>query len=97
MIMTVLEARVPANQVSRVEGVFRDAMKDLPPEIVESFLVRDVNDPWLFRLTTVWQSMEALQSMRQASVQPKGVQMFAEVGATPALTIFQVVVHATHE
>jgi hypothetical protein len=94
MVMTVLEARVPADQLSNVDRVFREGMKPLPPEIVESYLVRNRNDPALFRLTTVWRSMEALQAMRDSGVKPKGVQMFEAVGATPVLSIFEVVVHA---
>ncbi|HEY3052879.1 MAG TPA: antibiotic biosynthesis monooxygenase [Thermoanaerobaculia bacterium] len=94
--MTVLEARVPADQLSNVEHEFREGMTPLPPEIVESYLVRDANDPSLFRLTTVWRSMEALRAMRQSGIKPKGVQMFESVGARPVLSIFEVVVHAQH-
>jgi len=94
MVMTVLEARVPAERLGEVEKVFREGMAPLPPEIVESYLVRDTRDAALFRLTTVWRSLEALQAMRQSGVKPKGVQMFEAVGATPTLGVFEVVVHS---
>src|SRR5688572_11044002 len=94
MVMTVLEAHVPAARLSDVEQVFREGMSPLPPEITDSYLVRDTKDPSLFRLTTVWQSMQALQAMRQSGVKPKGVQMFEAVGAIPTLSIFEVVVHS---
>ena len=90
--MTVLEARVPAEQLANVDRVFGEGMRGAPPEIIESYLVRDTKDPSLFRLTTVWQSFEALMAMRQSGVKPKGVQMFEAVGATPALSVFEVVV-----
>ena len=93
MVMTVLEARVPVERLSEVERVFDDGMSPLPSEIVESYLVQDTEDPALFRLTTVWRSMEALQTMRQSGVKPKGVQMFEAVGATPALSVFEIVIH----
>ena len=96
MIMTVLEARVATDHHSDVEKVFREGMQPLPPEIVESYLVRDTNDPSLFRLTTLWRSMEALEAMRQSGVKPKGLQMFEAVGAKPFLHVFEVVVHAHH-
>ena len=96
MIMTVLEARVATNHLSDVERVFREGMQPLPPEIVESYLVRDTNDPSLFRLTTLWRSMEALEAMRKSGVKPKGLQMFEAVGAKPFLSVFEVVVHAHH-
>jgi quinol monooxygenase YgiN len=92
MVMTVLEARVPAERLDDVERVFREGMSILPAEIVAAYLVRDTKDPASFRLNTVWRSMEALQRMRQSGVKPKGVQMFEECGAAPTLSIFEVVV-----
>lgn len=93
MVMTVLEARVPEERRGEVEKVFREGMAPLPEEIVESYLVRDTKDPSLFRLTTVWRSLEALQAMRASGAKPKGVVMFEAVGASPALSVFEVVVH----
>ncbi len=94
MVMTVLEAHVPAARLAEVEKVFREGMASLPPEIVESFLVRDTKDDTLFRLTTIWRSMEDLQAMRASGVKPKGVQMFESVGASPALSIWGIAVHS---
>ena len=89
MVMTVLEARVPAERAADVDRVFREGMSPLPPEIVESYLARDTKDPSLFRLNTVWRSMEALQAMRESGIKPKGIQMFEAVGATPSLAVFE--------
>ena len=94
MVMTVLEARVPADRLAEVEKVFREGMSPLPAEIVESFLVRDTKDSGLFRLTTIWRSLEDLQAMRASGVKPKGVQMFEAVGAAPTLSIWSVAVHS---
>ena len=94
--MTVLEARVPADRLGEIEAVFRQGMTDLPPEIVESYLVKDSRDASLYRLNTVWRSSQALEAMRASGVKPKGVQMFEAVGARPALSIFDVVVHSHH-
>jgi heme-degrading monooxygenase HmoA len=96
MVMTVLEAHVPADRRDDVERVFREGMAVLPDVIVESYLLRDTTDPSRFRLTTVWRSLEALEAMRASGVKPKGVQMFESVGATPTLSVFDVVVHVHH-
>ncbi len=96
MVMTVLEARVPPGRFGDAERVFREGMSSVPPEIIATYLVRDTGDPSLFRLNTVWRSMEDLQKMRQSGVKPKGVQMFEACGATPILSIFEVVVHSSH-
>lgn len=96
MVMTVLEARVAADRLADVERVFREGTSLVPPELVETYLVRDTKDPALFRLTTVWRSMADLQKMRQSGEKPKGVQMFEAVGVTPALSIFEVVLHRSN-
>jgi hypothetical protein len=60
---------------------------------VETFLIRDTNDVTTFRIATVWSSREALETMRNSGVKPKGVQMFEAAGATPTLSVFDVVAH----
>ena len=96
MVITVLEARVPTDRLADVETLFRQGMADLPPEIVESYLAKDIRDASLYRLNTVWRSHQALEAMRTSGLKPKGVQMFEAVGANPTLSIFEVVVHGHH-
>lgn len=96
MVMTVLEARVPAERAASVDAIFARGMRDVPPEIVETFLVRDTQDPQRFRLCTIWRDRAALDAMRASGVKPKGVQLFEEAGATPVLGIFDVAVHRAH-
>jgi hypothetical protein len=96
MVMTVLEAHVPASRLADVARVFEEGTRELPREIVETYLVRDTAEPSLFRLTTVWRTREDLERMRASGVKPKGVQMFEAVGAAPALKILDVVLHRAH-
>ncbi len=96
MVMTVLEARLPPSRLADVLPVFEEGARELPPEIVETYLVRDTADPSLFRLNTVWRTREDLERMRASGIKPKGVQMFEAVGATPSLKIFEVVLHRAH-
>ncbi len=96
MVITVLEARVPEDRIGDVEAVFRQGIVNLPPEIAETYLVKDTSDSTLYRLNTVWRSRQALDAMRASGVKPKGVQMFEAVGANPTLSIFEVVVHGHH-
>ena len=96
MIMTVLDATVPKERLDDVERVFSEGMSPLPPEIVQSFLVRDTNDPTRFRLTTIWRSREDLMRLRQSGERPKGLVMFEAVAATPTLSVFDIVVQRQH-
>jgi hypothetical protein len=93
MVMTVLEARVAPERVAELERLYAEAAAALPPEIVETFLVRSSRDPALFRIVTLWTSREALATMRASGETPKGVQLFQSVGAGPDISVFDVVAH----
>lgn len=93
MVMTVLEAQVAHDRVSDLERAYRGGTSQIPPDIVETFLVRDRGDATVFRIMTVWVSREALEKMRASGAKPKGVQIFEAAGATPKLSVLDVVVH----
>lgn len=95
MVITVLEAQVAHDRVSDLERAYREATSQIPPDIVETFLVRDAADATVFRIMTVWVSREALEKMRVSGAKPKGVQIFEAAGATPKLLVLDVVVHRT--
>ena len=92
MLMTVLEARVAADGARNLEQAYREGSLELPPGIVETFLVRDATDASLFRILTVWADRAALEAMRASGMTPKGVQFFQAAGATPSLSILEVLV-----
>jgi quinol monooxygenase YgiN len=93
MVMTILKARVAPDRVGDLERAYREGTQTLPPGLVETFLIRDSSDETLFRIATVWSSREALDDMRASVEKPKGVQMFEAAGATPSLSILDIVVH----
>jgi len=97
MVITVLEAEVATDKVDALEQAYRDGTLEIPPDIVETFLVRETaqRQP-CFRIVTVWSSREALDKMRASGVTPKGVQMFQAAGAAPTLSVLEVLVHRTH-
>jgi len=96
MVMTVLRARVAPDRVEDLERVYREGVAKLPPDIVETFLVRDSHDPSLFCIITLWVSAEALARMRASTEKPRGIQMFEAAGAKPDIEIFDVVTHRSH-
>lgn len=93
MAITVLEAPVAADRVSDLEHAYQERTAQIPPDIIETFLVRDTRDTSVFRIITVWAIREALEKMRASGVKPTGVQIFEAAGATPALSVFDVIVH----
>lgn len=94
MVITILEAHVEANRWSDFENDFRERTKELPPQMVRTFLLQDVSDKTLWRIISVWKSREALEEMRNSGEIPTGVIMFRSAGADPKLSIFNVPVVA---
>ncbi|MBB6174888.1 hypothetical protein HNR23_004948 [Nocardiopsis mwathae] len=92
MVITVLEALVAADRVGDLERAYREGTARLPPGIAETFLVRDTSDTSVFRIMTVWAGRETLDEMRASGVTPKGVRIFEAAGASPALSVHDVVV-----
>lgn len=91
MILTVLEARVPAGAEHALQNAFQAAgQRGLPDGLVSTVLVRDVRDGARWRIQTSWSSREALDAMRSQGT-PAGVLMFRAAGAEPELSIFEVV------
>ena len=91
MVMTVLEAKIPQERIADLNAEFRRQTSDIPPQMVETFLVQGVSDPTLWRAISVWRSREALDEMRRSTTTPAGVLIFRAAGAEPTLAIFDVV------
>ncbi len=93
MIMTVLEAHVRQEEWSALVASYEQGNKNLPTQMVQTFLVQDTADPSRWRGISVWHSREALQEYRQSVETPGGVLMFRAAGAEPTLSIFDVASH----
>jgi hypothetical protein len=90
MLVTVLEARVPAGREDDLRGAFvAEGETPLPEGLVRSALLHDVRDPARWRIETVWASRAALDAMRSAGT-PAGVLMFRAAGAEPELSVLEV-------
>ncbi len=96
-MMTVLEAQVARDRMADLERAFGETATALPPGLVESFLVHDDADPTQVRIVTLWESREALAALRTAPEKPEGVRMLEAVGATPSLTVMDVVLQVEAE
>ncbi len=96
MVITILEAGVQPNRAADLEREYRERITELPPQIVQTFLVRDSGDSNVFRIVTVWRARRDLEEMRASGVTPTGVLIFQAAGAKPTLSVMDVVVHRTH-
>ena len=94
MVVTMVEAQVAEEQQETLLGEYR-GLGDLPPFILETFLLRDT-DSDLWRITTVWESAEALAEYVESVETPEALRIFRAAGAEPSLTVFEVAHRLTH-
>ena len=90
MVMTILEAHVAADKWEILEKAYeQETQQALTPGIVQTYLAHSISDPSMWRILTIWHSREALDEMRKQGT-PRGVVMFREAEAEPALSIFEI-------
>jgi heme-degrading monooxygenase HmoA len=91
MILTILEATVPAGNEAALIAAYREAgARERPPGLVRTELQRDARDARHWRIQTWWESREVLDAMRRTGT-PAGVLMFRAAGAEPTLTLYEIV------
>lgn len=94
MVITILEAQVAPEKATTLEATFKQAIEHLDAGITQTFLLRNTKEQALWQIVTVWESREALETMRQSGETPRGVLIFRSAGAEPVLSVFGVVSHA---
>ena len=94
MVMTILEAQVNPEKASLLETTYQQAIEHLDVGIVQTFLLQSSKTAGLWQIVTLWESREALETMRQSGETPRGVLIFRAAEAEPTLSIFGVVAHA---
>lgn len=94
MVMTVLEGTVAEADWPKLESAYADRTRSLPPGLGQTFLVQDRNEPAIWKITSVWDSQQALNEMRLSGETPGGLLIFRAAGAEPVLSVLTVRHHA---
>ena len=90
MVITILEAHVAGENWVILKEDYKNRTAQLPPQMVQTFLLQSTADQTLWQILSVWKSREALDEMRNSGETPTGVLMFRNVGAEPKLSIHNV-------
>jgi hypothetical protein len=86
--MTVVTAIVPASSEDELLATFRLVTEELPPEVLQTFLVRgDAND---WTVTSVWRSREHLEEHLRSGETLDSIQLLRIAGGDPTYTRFDV-------
>jgi hypothetical protein len=90
MVMTILEGQVEPDKWQTLRDRYARETQSLDPGIVQTLLVQNSRELNMWRIVTLWQNRAVLDEMRKLVQTPRGVLMFREAGAEPALTVFDV-------
>jgi hypothetical protein len=90
MVVTILEAHVDEERSSALQAAYREGIAQLPPQMIQTFLVQGVSDKDLGRSSRFGRAAQALEEMRNSGETPGGVLMFRAAGAEPSLTVLDV-------
>jgi quinol monooxygenase YgiN len=55
-MITILEGVVSGERWEKLEEAYRDAVRKIPQDLIQTFLIRDIKDPNLWRIISVWRS-----------------------------------------
>ena len=90
MVITILQAHVGAENWASLQNDYKKRIAQLPPQMIQTFLLQDSADHTLWQIVSVWKSREALDEVRNSGETPEGVIMFRNVDTEPKLSIFGV-------
>jgi len=89
-IITIVEGIVPEDNWKAVTEGYSTITTSVPEGIIESFITQERNQPELWRLVTLWGSLDRLKEMQKNNSVPSGVKIFKDVGVEPQVKIFDV-------
>ena len=87
MLMSILEADMPADKAAKLETNFTEGIKTLEPGVVQMFFVKN---SWKCRIIVLWENKEAY-SMVKSKGTPKAVLMFRYAGIEATALNYDVV------
>ena len=86
MLITELVGVVEPGNWGRLVSAFDAA--EIPPQMIESMLVQDPQNPKLWKVVSRWDSTESLASYRDSVDTPAGILMFRSAGTEPDLAAY---------
>lgn len=93
-VLTVVTAVVPAGSEDELQTTFRLVTEELPPDVLQTFLVRGEANEW--SVISVWRSRADLERYL-GSVETQGsVELFRTAGGDPTVSRFDVL-HERHQ
>lgn len=87
-ILTIIEGRVDQNNWALLKQEYDKVDKNnLPDSLISSYLVQDAQELKIWRIITIWESMDAMNEYRKSVDTPAWILVFKAVNAAPELII----------
>lgn len=91
-VITIVEGKVPISKAREFEMAYASLKQGpFPPGWLRSSLLRNGDNPEIYRIETVWESREALEKYRSSTQIPKAIELFQKVKASPRVEIYDIV------
>jgi hypothetical protein len=91
-MITILEGVVSGERWQKLENLYRIAIRKIPKDLIQTFLVQDIKDPNLWRIISVWRSSEHYEkNIELTGVYSTCVDVFRGVGVEPTRRKFNVI------
>ena len=88
MYVTIVEGAVEAAREGDLRSAWEAKTAVPPAGFIESSLLRAEDGTW--RIVTVWESKEAVLTMRASGEPPAALAMFEQAGSTPSVSMWTV-------
>mgnify|MGYP000309578632 CR=1 FL=1 len=96
MIVEILEGRITPERWDSFQQAYRKKLKSIPTQLVQNFLVQDINDETLWRIISIWRDKQSLDETLKKRIYDTCASMFEEVGIEPTYRIFTIRASHTH-
>jgi hypothetical protein len=93
MIITIIEAKVLPDKWISLEAAYKSKIHHAPPQLRETFLLHDRTDTDIWRIISIWRSIEAYKEISNNPIYETCMQVFRSVGAVPTRRICDVPSH----
>jgi quinol monooxygenase YgiN len=91
-IFTIVEAEVDKEHWGSLKDKYNEVDKNsLPNSLLESHLVQDLNKPEVWRIITIWESLESITQYKASVETPAWILVFQSVNADPKLMVNEIV------
>ena len=96
-MITILEGQVSCERWGKLEESYRQAIRKIPRDLIQTFLVQDIKNQDTWRIISVWRSKTHFEENSESGkLFTTCEDIFRGVGVEPTRRKFEIVAKHTH-